>query len=141
MSVAASVVVPADPGEVWQVWSELEAWPEWNPVFVSAELGGDLAAGTAANFKMLHPRGRPYWTRPIITVVTPDEELTWTAKGMGLRARTQSRLEPHPQGTKLRMQMDSTGVMGFAYRIAMTKKVQAQLILDTLDAFAAKMTP
>ena len=123
------------------MWSDIGRWPEWNPVYLSCEVDDELAEGVQVVLQMRHPRGRPFWTRPRIMSVVPEQELAWTAKGMGLRARTQSQLERHPQGTKLRLASESTGVMAFAYRIAMTKKVQSRLILDTLDAFAAKMAP
>jgi uncharacterized protein YndB with AHSA1/START domain len=139
VSVAAAVVVPADAEEVWRVWSEVERWPAWNPVCRSAALDGELAPGTEMELQMVHPRGREFWTRPRLEVVSPGKELTWVAKGMGVRARTQTTLLPDPRGTKVRMHADVTGPMAFAYRMAMTSKVQSQLLLETLDGFAETM--
>jgi uncharacterized protein YndB with AHSA1/START domain len=141
VSVAASLVVPAGRAEVWRIWSDLEAWPAWNPVYLRVSLDGDLAVGTGVEMQMRHPRGRAFWTRPALTEVIPEQELSWTAKGMGLRARTVTTLEEVTSGTKLRISGETTGAMAFAYRIAMTRKVQAQLFLDTLNAFADKMRP
>ena len=141
MSVAASVVIPAEPAEVWRAWSDMEAWPEWNPVYLQVSLDGALAIDTRVEMQMRHPRGRAYWTRPWLTEVVPERELSWTAKGMGLRARTLTTLEEVPSGTKLRIRGETTGVMAFAYRIAMTRKVQAKQFLDTLNAFADTMRP
>ncbi len=139
MSVAASVVIPADPAEVWRTWSDIETWPEWNPVYLKVEMDGELASGTRVEMQMRHPRGRAFWTRPWLTDVVPGSELSWMAKGMGLKARTLTTLEEVPSGTKLRIDAQTTGFMAFAYRIAMTRKVQASLFLDTLNAFAERM--
>jgi uncharacterized protein YndB with AHSA1/START domain len=139
VSAAASVVIPAEPAEVWRIWSDMEAWPEWNPVYLKVDLDGELSPGTRVEMQMRHPRGRAFFTRPWLTDVVPERELSWMAKGMGLRARTLTTLEEVPSGTKLRLDAQTIGVMAFAYRIAMTRKVQAHLFLDTLNAFADKM--
>ena len=141
MNVAAGVVIPASPAEIWNIWSDLEGWPDWNPVALDISLRGPLDPGTVVDMRLRHPRGRPFWTRPVIDEVAPERALGWTAKGMGLRARTLTTLEVVDEGTKLRMVGDTSGLLAFTYRIAMTRKVQGKLFLDTLNAFAARMTP
>jgi hypothetical protein len=36
----------ASPNTVWQVWSDVDAWPEWNPDMNQSHLDGPLRAGT-----------------------------------------------------------------------------------------------
>jgi hypothetical protein len=36
----------ASPNTVWQVWSDVDAWPEWNPDMNQSHLDGPLRVGT-----------------------------------------------------------------------------------------------
>lgn len=41
-----STETTATPEAVWQVWSDVERWPEWNTDLERAELSGPFAAGS-----------------------------------------------------------------------------------------------
>src|ERR1051325_4706978 len=41
----ASLETAAPPGRVWQVWSDVNRWPEWNPDMNESRLDGPLKLG------------------------------------------------------------------------------------------------
>jgi uncharacterized protein YndB with AHSA1/START domain len=45
----ASLETTAAPAAVWQVWSDVDRWPEWNPDMKESHLDGPLALGTTGN--------------------------------------------------------------------------------------------
>ena len=42
----ASLETTAPPDQVWQVWSDVSRWPEWNPDMKESRLDGPLSLGT-----------------------------------------------------------------------------------------------
>jgi uncharacterized protein YndB with AHSA1/START domain len=42
----ASLVTKASPARVWQIWSDVITWPDWNPDMKESRLDGPLKAGT-----------------------------------------------------------------------------------------------
>src|SRR5439155_17908277 len=49
----ASLGTSATPERVWQVWSDVGSWPEWNPDMKESRLDGPLELGTTG---MIHTR-------------------------------------------------------------------------------------
>src|SRR5262245_11145664 len=41
----------AAPGVVWQVWSDVDTWPEWNPDMIASHLDGPLQVGTTGKIE------------------------------------------------------------------------------------------
>jgi hypothetical protein len=132
--VVVTVVAPATPEVAWARWSDIGRWPEWNPHCAAASLDGPLAPGTRLDLTLVHPRGRSFYTRPVVTAVEPDERLDWEARGLGLRASTRTSFTPEPDGTRVTIEADATGPMAFAYRLGMTDRTQALIYVGMLDA-------
>lgn len=67
----------AEREHVWEVLTDLDAYPEWNPMIRRAE--GELVPGRVlrVRFEPEGVRGRNY--RPRLAVVDPPGELRWTA--------------------------------------------------------------
>jgi hypothetical protein len=42
----ASLETKASPARVWQVWSDVNTWPDWNPDMKESRLDGPLKVGT-----------------------------------------------------------------------------------------------
>lgn len=137
----ATVVTSAPPAAVWGRWSELEAWPQWNPFCRSARMEGPLRPGTRLELQLVHPRGRDFWTRPILTAVRPEEELSWAARGLGLVAATVTTLEPEGDGTRVTMVSQARGPLAFMFRMALTDKTQVALSTGMLRALAESLAP
>ena len=136
MSVAATVVAPASPEEAWGRWSDLGRWPSWNPYCLEATLDGPLEPGSRIDFRLRHPRGRDFYTRPRITAVEPPRRLIWAARSLGLSATTDSLLQPEPDGTRVTIVAASAGRMAFAYRMTFSESAQAAMYTGMLDALA-----
>ena len=134
MSVVVTVVAPAAPELTWERWSDVARWPEWNPHCAAASLDGPLAPGTRLDLKLLHPGGRAFYTRPVLTVVEPGHRLEWEARGLGLRAAVRTAFAPEPDGTRVTLEAEATGAMAFAYRVGMTDRTQALIYVGMLDA-------
>lgn len=134
MPIVVTVVAPAAPDVAWERWSDVARWPQWNPHCAAAALDGPLAPGTRLDLKLLHPSGREFYTRPVLTVVEPGRRLEWEARGLGLRASTRTAFTPEPDGTRVTIEADATGAMAFAYRVGMTDKTQALIYVGMLDA-------
>ncbi|MBC7248013.1 MAG: SRPBCC domain-containing protein [Actinobacteria bacterium] len=75
--LVTSLEVEAGRDRVWEVLSDLAAYPAWNPMIRRAS--GELAPGKVlrVRFEPEGMRGRDY--RPRLTVVEPPGELRWTA--------------------------------------------------------------
>lgn len=136
MSVSATVVAPAAAAEAWARWTGFARWPEWNPHCIAARLDGPLEAGTTLDLHLRHPRGRDFYTRPRLTVVEPEREIAWEARGLGLRATTRTTLTPEPDGTRVTIDADARGPLAFTYTMSMTDRTQALIYVAMLDALS-----
>lgn len=136
MTLAVTVVAPGPREEVWARWSDLPAWPDWNPVCLSAELDGPLCPGTRVEMRLRHPRGRDFFTRPVLTAVEPAERLAWQATAPGLVATTDSALQAEGDGTRVTVSCDSRGRLAFAFKMTLPERAQATMFTDMLDALS-----
>ncbi|MGH2740592.1 MAG: SRPBCC family protein [Actinomycetota bacterium] len=91
LDIAASLEV------VWDVISDIGAWPFWNPDVKSARLEGPLAVSSVFRWKA----GRASLTSRL-RVVDPPSELSWSGRTMGIRAIHIFRFEPSDGGTLAR---------------------------------------
>lgn len=88
--------IPAPPQVVWDVMSDIESWPSWNPDIKVARLEGPLAPGTVFRWKA---------TTSLVSrleVVDPPHEIAWTGTTMGIRAVHVYRFEADDGGTLAR---------------------------------------
>lgn len=139
MSVTVTVVVPAGADAAWSRWADFDGWPEWNPHCLEARLDGPREVGTPVELRLSHPRGRDFYTRPRLTVVEPGRELSWEARGLGLRAATRTLFAPEPDGTRVTIEALARGPMAFGYRITMTDRTQALIYVGMLDALTESL--
>lgn len=75
-TLTAAAWIDAPPRAVWAVLTDLDRYPEWNPLFSQA--AGDLAVGRRVTLRSTRDDGRSTTIRPRVTVVTPETELRWT---------------------------------------------------------------
>ena len=136
MSVAVGVTAAGGPAELWDRFADISRWPEWNPACLAASLLGPLAPGTTMRLNLLHPRGRAFWTTPRLTAVVAGETLAWETRGFGFRAPTTVMFAPDPDGTLIRLESDTTGLLAFTYRLTFPDTAQGQVWSGTLTALA-----
>jgi uncharacterized protein YndB with AHSA1/START domain len=78
----AEIEVAAPPETVWEVISDIERWPTWNPEVKSMALSGRVAPGAEFRWKA---GGVSITSR--LEEVDPPRKVGWTGKAAGLRAR------------------------------------------------------
>lgn len=136
MDCRVTVVVDAGREPTWERWTDLAAWPEWNPACVAAAADGDLASGTRLDLQLRHPGGRDFYTRPRVTLLERPDRIAWEARGLGLVALTDVELAGEDDGTRITVTSSSRGALGFAYRMTMRPRAQAQLWSTMLNGLA-----
>src|SRR3712207_2871096 len=128
--LSAEVDIRATPERVWQVLTDLAAYPEWNPFIVRAE--GVVGPGHRLTLRMQPVGGRAMTLRPRLVTVAMNRELRWRGTlGMpGLMdAEHTFELQPHAGGTRLIHQETFRGVL--------VPLVARSLDRNTLPAFVA----
>jgi hypothetical protein len=82
-TMSATIQIDAPPATVWAVLTDLDRYPEWNPLFLKAE--GQLVVGQRITLRTIYPvNGREMTVKPKITVVKPDAELRWESSLPGI---------------------------------------------------------
>ncbi|WP_171168245.1 SRPBCC domain-containing protein [Streptomyces sp. I05A-00742] len=86
--IAGAVDIAAPPHRVWEVLTDLSAYPEWNPLIRQAS--GRIAVGDRLALTTVPSRGRARTVRPRLRAVVPDRELCWVSRLLvpGLLDRT-----------------------------------------------------
>lgn len=106
-AVAASEIeIAAAPEMVWEVLTEIESWPSWNPDVKSASLEGDLREGTVFRWK-----AGPGTITSTIRQVERPRLIGWTGKTLGIGAIHVWRFEPRDSGTFVRMEESWDGLV------------------------------
>lgn len=77
-SIATAVEIDAPPARVWQVLTDLPAYPEWNPFIVEAK--GKLAVEETLSLRMALPGRDAVTIEPRLLVVEPERELRWKGR-------------------------------------------------------------
>ncbi|MDH3262118.1 MAG: SRPBCC domain-containing protein [Acidimicrobiia bacterium] len=74
-SIETSIHIDARPARVWEVFSDFERYPDWNP-FV-ASLDGRVALGERIAARLTPPGGKGMTFKPKVMAVEPERELRW----------------------------------------------------------------
>jgi hypothetical protein len=74
-AIRTAIDIEASSQRVWNVLTDFEAYPDWNPLF--PEMTGDLAVGSKLRFRITPPGGRSMKISPTVLAVTPPRELRW----------------------------------------------------------------
>ena len=129
-----TVVAPAAPAAAWARWTDFAGWPAWNPHCEARAWTDPWPRARTLDLHLRHPRGRDFYTRPLLTTVEPEREIAWEARALGLRAITRTLFEPEPDGTRLTIDAHAEGPMAFTYRMTLTERAQALIYVAMLDA-------
>ena len=106
------VDIDATPERVWEVLTDLAAYPAWNPFIVRAE--GVVGTGRRLTLTMQPVGGRTTTLRPRLVEVDAPRRLRWrgTVGVPGLLDAEHSfTLEPRGSGTRLVHQEDFRGLL------------------------------
>ena len=96
-TASGELVIAASREVVWDVISDIGAWPSWNSDVKTSRLEGPLAVGSVFRWKA----GGASLTSTLRVVDAP-RELSWSGRTMGIRAIHIFRLESSDGGTLAR---------------------------------------
>jgi hypothetical protein len=102
MTIEEVVEIKAPLSVVWEVFSRLENWEEWNSVCRSCTLveGEGFARGVCFSFT-LRPYFLPIKITPRVILCEPGREVVWEGNRLGVRAR--HRFAFHEEGDCVRL--------------------------------------
>jgi len=76
-TIQIEVTINASASKVWQVLTDFEAYPQWNPFI--RQMTGAARPGEQLMAE-LHSGGRTMTIRPTVLVVQPERELAWIGR-------------------------------------------------------------
>jgi hypothetical protein len=122
------ITIAATVAQVWQVLTDFDAYPAWNPFITSAQ--GRAAAGERLTLRMQPEVGRAMTFQPTVQECVPGRRLRWLGRWVlpGLFDGEHTfTIEPGTDGVHLTQQEDFRGLL--------TPLLARQLDRGTLPAF------
>jgi hypothetical protein len=87
MIIEESVLINADLKNIWETFTDLTCWADWNTVACkAASLSGRLEEGERFTF-CLRPFSVPIVVKPKIEDIVPREKVVWTGTKFGIFSR------------------------------------------------------
>jgi len=121
---ASDIEIAASPETVWDVLTDIEHWPGWNPDVKSMSFSGEVAEGSHFRWK-----GGPVTITSTVRRVERPRLIGWTGKTLGIDALHVYRLEPRDGNTLVRTEESYDGLIARAFRGRVQK-----MLKDALDA-------
>ena len=124
-----SVEIAAPPQLVWDVFSDVERWPEWTASVTSLVALDGPALAVGKRFAIKQPRmSKLVWK---VTEVDPGASWTWVQRSPGVLVSARHDVIAQPGGrTLVRQQLDQRGVLGALVGRLMVKKTKRFLELE-----------
>jgi uncharacterized membrane protein len=124
-----SVEIDAPAQLVWEVFSDVERWPEWT-ASVTSLIGLDgPALAVGRRFAIKQPGMQKLVWR--VTEVNPGSSWTWVQRSPGVLVSARHDVIAQPGGrTLVRQQLDQGGVLGALVGRLMVKKTKRFLELE-----------
>ena len=79
--IVTEIEINAQPSRVWQVLTDFEKYPTWNP-FIK-KISGEAASNKKLEVHMPDPRGGTMVFTPTVLVAERDRELRWLGRSEG----------------------------------------------------------
>jgi uncharacterized membrane protein len=107
-----STDVAADARRVYDVYADVERWPEWTSSVTSVERLDDGPLRVGSRARVRQPRlPVAVWE---VTELVPGEYFTWVARGPGLRTTGRHLVRPNGDGTvTVTATIDQEGPLGW----------------------------
>ncbi len=124
-----SVEIAAPPQLVWDVFTDVEHWPDWTSS-VTSLVGLDAPAlAVGRRFAIKQPgMSKLVWT---VTEIEPGSSWTWVQRSPGVLVSARHDVIAQPGGrTLVRQQLDQRGVLGALVGRLMVKKTKRFLELE-----------
>lgn len=105
----ASLETKAPPARVWAIWSDVSAWPGWNPDMKESRLNGPLRVGTTG---MINTRSGG--KHDVVVTQFEDGRLfeLESAAMPGTRMAIRATITPTPSGSRISQAFEARGLLG-----------------------------
>lgn len=114
--------IAAPPSIVWDVLTDLERWPDWNPDVRSLKLEGPLAVGTTFRWKSGLAS-----IRSTIRVLEPRRIIAWSGEAAGIRAVHVWRISADRAGTLVWTGETFEGILSVLFRRRLARRLAEAL--------------
>jgi uncharacterized protein YndB with AHSA1/START domain len=122
VSSSREIEVAAPPEVVWEVLTNFDRWPQWNPEVKSMSFDGPLAPGSVFRWK-----AGPGTIVSTLEEVDPPRYVRWRGRTMSIAASHQWRLEPRADGTQVETEEAFSGVLARLLRRSLQKQLDRAL--------------
>lgn len=112
----AEVEIDAPPQAVWEVLTDFQNWPHWNPDVKSMSFAGPLAPGSEFRWK-----AGPGTILSTLERIEPPRYIAWRGRTLTIDAYHEWWLEPHDGGTHVRTQESFYGLVARLLRRMLQK--------------------
>jgi len=119
IKATAQIEIGAEPAIVWDVITDIERWPRWNPDVHAARLKGALAVGTEFVWK-----AGPGTVTSRFTALERPSLIVWRGKTLGVTAEHTWHLEVQGYFTTVRTEETWEGLLVTLLRGKMQKALQ-----------------
>lgn len=135
MIIKASVHINAPLQVVWDVFSNIENWDQWNPVCTECrfEAGQSLVRGACISFS-LNPMVLPIRIAPEVTHCEPGKKVIWKGGRLGINAEHEFLFEEVDGGVTIKSTEFFKGPMLIFARLLFLPARLHTLSLRLLDA-------
>jgi uncharacterized membrane protein len=124
-----SIGIAAPPQLVWDVFSDVERWPEWTASVTSLTGLDGPALAVGRRFAIKQPgMQKLVWQ---VTGIEPGSSWTWVQRSPGVRVTARHYVTAQPGGhTLVRQELDQGGFLGALVGRLMVKKTRRFLELE-----------
>jgi hypothetical protein len=77
-SIETSIEIEAPPGRVWEIFTDFDSYPEWNP-FV-AHLTGRVEVGKRIEARLTPPESKAMTFKPRVKAFVAEREFRWLGR-------------------------------------------------------------
>lgn len=139
MKFSHSVTTTASKQQIWQIWADVENWPQWDTELDMAHIEGELKQGAIGSFK---PKNAPVLPFEI-TECIPGETYTFSAQMPLCQLQVKRYFCQSSSGeTTFIHQVSFVGLLGWLFGWLVGKRIQKILpsVMEQLRAIAEKST-
>jgi uncharacterized protein YndB with AHSA1/START domain len=138
MTFSHTVETDAAPERVWEIWTDVSRWPEWDTELITATLEGEFRAGARGTLK---PRTGPP-SAFTIAELEPGRSYTFTTQLPACRLNVRRVLEPTARGTRFTHEVSFAGPMALLFQALLEKGFAVALpgVMDRVDCLAVDRT-
>lgn len=132
--IDTSLDLDADAADVWQVWADVDSWPQWDPHEESARIITEFATGGRAYSK---PAGAPGGEFTLVEVTPHTRWVSESSLPLG-RMRAEHTVEPLGAGRcRVRIHTTATGVGALLVNLGWGRMMRRDAVL-TLRALGLR---